>query len=145
MVFIDAHKNLPVPIVLHNLLNSLLHGIDPTVHMIIGGELIGGAFLLQLFLLVCFVAVFFFFFLWFLLFFLFFFFFLLQLLFLLMFFDLNWIWNILHSVQAMMIELPVIARRNDGNAAIIDDNQTGLLFDTPEVCFVTLFPELVRS
>ena len=62
MVFIDAHKNLPVPIVLHNLLNSLLHGIDPTVHMIIGGELIGGAFLLQLFLLVCFVAVFFFFF-----------------------------------------------------------------------------------
>ena len=61
MVFIDAHKNLPLPIVLYNLLNSLLHGIDPTVHMIIGGEVIGGAFLLQLFLLVCFVAVFCFF------------------------------------------------------------------------------------
>ena len=43
--------------------------------------------------------------------------------------------------------LPVVARHNDGNAALVDDGKTGLLFDSPEqgvVCckaLVGLHPE----
>ena len=36
-------------------------------------------------------------------------------------------------MQAMALGMPVIARRNDGNSAIIDHRSTGLLFDSPKV------------
>ena len=36
-------------------------------------------------------------------------------------------------MQAMALGMPVIARRNDGNSAVIDHRSTGLLFDSPKV------------
>ena len=135
MVFINTRRNSPLPIVSHNSRNSLLHGIDANCAYDQFYEVIGGALLL-LFFIFSFVFVFVFFYR-FCCFFVSVSFLLLLLVLLFMFFDLNWIWNILHLIQAMKIELPVIARRNDGNAAIIDDDKTGLLFDTPEVCLAT--------
>ena len=38
----------------------------------------------------------------------------------------------------MKIGLPVLARDNIGNSAIIEDNKNGLLFDTPTVGFFVL-------
>ena len=35
--------------------------------------------------------------------------------------------------QAMLLKVPVIARNVSGNAAVISHDQTGLLYDTPQV------------
>ena len=39
----------------------------------------------------------------------------------------------------MALGVPVIARRNDGNSAIIQHRITGFLFDTPKVLYLYTF------
>ena len=50
--------------------------------------------------------------------------------------DLNYLANDVWSdiVQAMDLGVPVIVRNIPGNITIVTDMQTGLVYDTPQVC-----------
>ena len=47
-------------------------------------------------------------------------------------------------LEAMAVGVPVSARRNSGNVALIDDGKTGFLFSTPAE-FVTIAQHLIEG